>query len=346
MTKTVAIYGFSPRTRHHIHDSEAPEVWTLNNAYKPEYEAPLDRITRWYELHSDWQIFSDRVDDKHFEWLSKEHPFPIFMQEKRSEFPKSVKFPLDEIIQNVDGGRRYLTNSIALMVAHAIYEQVDRIELYGIDLEYGTEYAYQKAGTEYVIGVAIGRGIDIYFPNGCALLNAPIYAYDAHTQTISKDQLLEHLNYYRSKLDELTAEYMPLRDKYINDGDTDALMQMQKMNPDLWLWDGAQTAINILMSKYVTNGIIGRQSLEREHKTMMNDLMKSQGDANLFRGKISILNDLGITNGKSQEIFSEYEKHVERVHTIDGMSQAVGKLIKLIDFRAFDMDIKHSVKAR
>ena len=90
--KTVAIYGFSSLTRDYIHQSEAAEVWTLNNAYK--YDVPMERVTRWYELHQDHQIFfQDKEKQKYYQFLKKEHPFPIFMQKQRDEFPSSITFP-------------------------------------------------------------------------------------------------------------------------------------------------------------------------------------------------------------------------------------------------------------
>jgi len=330
--KTVAIYGFSSKTRDYVHQSSVNELWTLNNAYK--YDVPMERVTRWYELHKDHQIFfDDKEKQKYYQFLTQQHPFPIYMQEQRDEFPCSVKYPLDDIAKSVDGGRYYLTNSIALMLAHAIYEGYERIELYGVDLAYGTEYSYQKAGTEYMMGVAIGMGIDVYVPPECPLLNSPVYGYNAHTQTVHVDILKEHRHYYQQVLDSMVKKYIHVVERY-HAGDKDALAEIAAMNPDLWMWDGAQTAVNVLIDKAIS-GVVGRQVLERERDKLDNSLLVSLGRANYANGVMSVSN--------SGEAAQEYEKQLERMHGADGMKQAVTKLIALIDFRPIDLELEHTI---
>ena len=172
--RTVAIYAFSPTTRGAIKDSKAKEVWTLNNAYK--HDVPIKRITRWYDIHSDWYLNSILVKDEHRQWLKQKHSFELITADK---------YPLEEITAML--GYPYLTNSIAYMAAHAVFEGVDRLELYGVDMALGTEYAYQKAGTEFVLGFARGRGVDVYVPDNCALLHAPLYAYDQESSVMARN---------------------------------------------------------------------------------------------------------------------------------------------------------------
>lgn len=342
--KTVAIYGFSPRTRAYINSSNADEVWTLNNAYKPDYAAPLERVTRWYELHQDWQIFSGNITQEHLIWLQDEHEFPIYMIDSYAEFPASVKFPKDVICQYVDGNREYMTNSIAWMIGHALYEGFDRIELYGVDLMYGTEYSYQKAGTEYMIGIAIGKlGADgVYLPPGCALLDAPLYGYDAHTQTIHRDTLEEHRAHYEQLYETAYQDYAPLLEKY-NSGDKSVLPELLEMNPALWRYDGAQAVVRMLIETRLTGDWIGRQALERLKTKTAHEMSAAKTRVNYSAGMIAAYQELGINNQKSQELLRENEQHQESLHVLDGQVQALIKLINQINFRTYDMDLPASI---
>jgi hypothetical protein len=69
----------------------------------------------------------------------------------------------------------YLSSSIALEIAMAIHEGFSEIHLYGVDLNTDAEYAWQKPGVEYMLGVAVGRGIKIVLPDNCPLLAGTIY---------------------------------------------------------------------------------------------------------------------------------------------------------------------------
>lgn len=144
----------------------------------------------WFELHGPkiykWEI---RRPHKHTEWM-KAFNGPVYMHEADPEIPNSVAYPLKEIADDVFrnimrltaentlesyASMPYLTSSIALQMALAIHEQFSEIHLYGIDLNTDSEYAWQKAGVEHLIGVAAGRGIKVVVPDACALLKGKIY---------------------------------------------------------------------------------------------------------------------------------------------------------------------------
>lgn len=68
-------------------------------------------------------------------------------------------YPIDTIIKffNTD----YFSNTVDYAIALAIYKGYTEIGLYGINMLRGSEYAYQKAGVEFWIGQAMGRGIKV-----------------------------------------------------------------------------------------------------------------------------------------------------------------------------------------
>ncbi len=201
--KTVALVGFASATLGFAHDSQADEFWSVNNAI--DYNIP--RIDRLFEIHPlEYLELKSKGENngqnKHWDWLLKEHPFPIYMQEVFPQFPSSVQYPFEDVYALMGGIKRgerkepkpYLTSSIGYMLPMAILEGFERIEIYGVEMASGTEYGYQKANTEFWIGMAAGQGIEIYIPEISALLNAKLYHVDG--QMIGRQTLESHLEQY------------------------------------------------------------------------------------------------------------------------------------------------------
>lgn len=80
---------------------------------------------------------------------------PIITQEKHKLLPTSIPFPIDEM------PFKYFTNSIAYMIAYAIYKKATEIELYGIALLFHEEYTRQRPCIEFWLGYARGKGIRV-----------------------------------------------------------------------------------------------------------------------------------------------------------------------------------------
>jgi len=90
--KSVAIYGFAPQTRDLVHQSDADEIWTLNNFYN--YNLPEGRVTRTFEMHALWMHASNvekEPDNHYWGWLKSEHPFCIYMPKVRDDFIKDLQ---------------------------------------------------------------------------------------------------------------------------------------------------------------------------------------------------------------------------------------------------------------
>ena len=76
-----------------------------------------------------------------------------------SEIPSSEAYPLDEIIEKF--GVCYFTSTIDYMIAYALNEGAKEINLYGINMSVKSEYAYEKPGAEFWIGMAMGMGVKV-----------------------------------------------------------------------------------------------------------------------------------------------------------------------------------------
>lgn len=189
--REVALVGFAPGTRDLWKTlPESVEIWTLNWAWKHG----IERISRLFELHDpvslrNYAVLGEETEREHVRWLMETHSFPIYTLHP-AEYPMRVAYPLEGIVSTLFGKRpAYLTSSFAYMLAMAIFEGVDRIYVYGFEMSRTSEYMYQKAGAEYLLGLAMGRGVEIVLPEQTNLLVSGLYGMGG--QAIGR-QSLEH----------------------------------------------------------------------------------------------------------------------------------------------------------
>lgn len=70
-----------------------------------------------------------------------------------------TNYPLQEVIAYF--GVDYFTNTVDYALALAIYEGFSEIDIYGVNMTFGSEYEFEKPGVEFWIGQALGRDIKI-----------------------------------------------------------------------------------------------------------------------------------------------------------------------------------------
>lgn len=182
---TVAFVGYSRLTRHLVPWEQEMEVWSINEMYKV---GGLKRWDRWFQIHpyDNFMRDNNQNDPDHPAWMQEKHDFPIYCQDKYPDVPSSVRYPLDDVIQVL--GRRYMTSSFSYMMGLALLLKFKRIEIYGFDMANETEYARQRPNGEWMIGLAMGRGVEVYVPPESKLLRAPLYGYE-HIMTSFRQQL-------------------------------------------------------------------------------------------------------------------------------------------------------------
>jgi hypothetical protein len=159
----IQIVGLSPSYKR---APPEPESWGLP-------WSPLNtRYDVWFEMH-DRSIF-ERRGPEYVDTLRKADR-PIYMQREWDDIPNSVEYPLISVI--ADTGCDYFQSSIAYMLGLAIHEHKD-INLYGVDNHAGDEFAEERPCNEYLLGVAVGRGLQIWIHHSSSLLKfAPDNAY-------------------------------------------------------------------------------------------------------------------------------------------------------------------------
>lgn len=142
----------------------------------PEYEiwgvsarAPyVTRADRWFELH--------RLDGEPREWVDNwrniikvfSHDLELFMFYPEPDLgPKVTQYPIDRITHRF--GTYFMTSTFAWMIALAIDEmcpldekwEPGEIAIFGVDMEYGTEYRQQRVGFRHFIDLARILGITV-----------------------------------------------------------------------------------------------------------------------------------------------------------------------------------------
>src|SRR3990167_9912925 len=215
----VAIVGFAGTTRHLApFDDKEFEIWGLNEAHRQPW---MKRITRWFQIHERWDFTKQNNTSykEHWEWLQREHPFPIYMQEKYPDIPSSVEFPLDQVVgtflRNVKRGtsantysnqkeleiNEYFTSSFAYMCSLALLEGFKTIHVYGFEMATDTEYRYQKGSTEYWLGIATALCDEVYIPFECRLLGGAKYGFEV-SRMINRQRLEFLKGRYNQELEE------------------------------------------------------------------------------------------------------------------------------------------------
>lgn len=100
---------------------------------------------------------------------------PVITQKKHPLLPTAIPFPLDEM------PIKYFTNSIAYMIAYAIYKEATEIEMYGVALLLEREHSWERPCIEFWIGYAIAKGIKVTVHEPTTIecfKNLPLYGYD------------------------------------------------------------------------------------------------------------------------------------------------------------------------
>lgn len=206
--KSVALVGFSPTTLDGIWSSRVDEVWTLNNAKSTRKETQeLPKVTRVFEMHPEGLLRHPLYDPQesgenlHWNWLMNEkHSYQVITLVPMEGVDNNKVYPFEAIEGHgaiVRDGEPvdYATATFCYMLALAIWENYDFIEIWGFDPATGTEYAYQKPGAEYWMGVARGRGIKIWLHKKSNLLNGSLYGYEA-SQMITRQMLEGYRDFY------------------------------------------------------------------------------------------------------------------------------------------------------
>lgn len=193
--KTVAILGMAESTRELApFDDLDVEIWGVNESASnrgPHGKPWLRRWDRWFQMHKkfDYSRSNNQNDPEHWAWLRAATGKPIYLQETDPEVPAGVQYPKDAIVAKYlksyirVGDTKpieYFKSSAAYQLALAGLEDFQRVEVYGIEMSFETEYKDQRPNFEFWCGI-VGQTAEIVLPATCSLLGGSDsfrYGYD------------------------------------------------------------------------------------------------------------------------------------------------------------------------
>lgn len=156
----VAVVGMSASCADAPWDDASWEKWGL-----PWHEVYWYQMQRHFEMH-DMRLLESEHSDRPADYLERlKECERLYMQE--AYFHGATRYPFDEVAKTTG---EYWNSSIAYAMALAIHEGAKEIGVFGVDMSGDDEYGYQKPNMEYLIGLAIGRGIKVHIPEASPLL--------------------------------------------------------------------------------------------------------------------------------------------------------------------------------
>lgn len=153
----VLILGTIPTWKQAPLGDKSWEVWGMNSFW----DTWGKYATRWFEIHPISIMHNEGW--KYYKWIL-DCPIPVYMRKHYVNIPNSIPYPLEEVSK---GYLREFSSTFCYQLALAIHEGFKTIGLYGVDFSRGSmrERFFEWRGVLYWLGVAMGRGIKIQFPN-------------------------------------------------------------------------------------------------------------------------------------------------------------------------------------
>lgn len=230
--KKWAICGFASSSRHRMPlDDPSWVIMAMNQLYRH-----IPRLDVEWDIHRNWR--EDNVKDTDHPWWLSRCEIPVIMIEQEPSIPTSCRFPIERMKEKFSD---YFTSTVAFMLAWTI-DHIDRdvearlpimgapsnalvahaqiqalygeytIGVFGIDMIVGTEYDYQKACCEYLIGQASARGIVVLLPPETALCKQLWrYGYEAEPQAmLGLAEMGQRAQSIRERMNRINAELRTL----------------------------------------------------------------------------------------------------------------------------------------
>lgn len=126
-------------------------------------------------------------------WLKK-HPGPIYTSVPNADYPGSIAYPLEDVVNSV--GIAYFNSTAAYAVAYAIHIGVKQISCFGFDFTYANSHTAERgrACVEFYLGMAKARGIKLGLCDRTTLMDGMesnegrLYGYDGvHVDFVSDE---------------------------------------------------------------------------------------------------------------------------------------------------------------
>lgn len=294
--------GSHPRTRDLFDKTRTDcDVWVFNEAVS---NGTFPEATLCFQMHlpAIWRNPANRNDPGHFKWLTTQNEIPVYMMEQYPDVPRSLKYPLDEILEMVgEDPNHFLTSSVPQAMALAAYQnQYKRVEIYGVAMETNTEYQWQREGVAHWYGFLKGRGIKVYFAD--ETFKALLYGYEGEVM-LPYETFTERIAELQPQIEDLNKQYtacaLSLRsvvDKFLTADMTkeigECIVKQVEMSKKLGAIDGAMQENLKYKGKADTmreasggEFIFSRQEFESAAKTLSDAAAEWQIRVNTLSGQ-------------------------------------------------------------
>lgn len=196
--KTVRLIALGPSCAEASWQEEGKETWGIQYTWR---HFKLDRAfvmddKEWIEAKNN--SFNVPID---IAGEMRKTNIPIYVAKKWQDVANTIEYPIGRVLEYFKPVK-YFMNSVAYMLALAILEGYERIEMYGIDLRYFNdlggkmEYHHNWIDETHCIafwaGQAIGRGIELVITKRSSLMkpvmpNDPsLYGYEVSPMILSQ----------------------------------------------------------------------------------------------------------------------------------------------------------------
>ncbi|MGE0445581.1 MAG: hypothetical protein AB7P99_10155 [Vicinamibacterales bacterium] len=187
----VALVGTAQSWKSCPFDDPGLRIHSLNDAYVLN----LPRVDAWWEMHPLDHMHFRTMDQRviheqdvpagyyvrpqgHLDQLkAMAKTIPVYLQAEPPEgWPVNARrFDIERAVAEFGD---YFASGPAYMVAQAIWDGAEEIQVWGIHLETDAEYREQRPNFEFMLGIAKGRGIRVVMaPQSPVLKHGFRYAY-------------------------------------------------------------------------------------------------------------------------------------------------------------------------
>lgn len=167
-SKIVRILGNAPNLALMPPPAPGVETWCCNQ--RRGYLKWLPRIvetsewTRWFNLHS--RKHMEETYRRDIDWY-KQQVKPIYFQKHQPDIPASRPFPRAALQKHFRRDGHYFVCSASWLIALALYEKFDIIDLWGIEIaKRKAAYAWERPCMFYWINKAESLGTKVWRPDG------------------------------------------------------------------------------------------------------------------------------------------------------------------------------------
>jgi len=154
----------------------ADEVWVVNKLADLFAHDVLFRMDDLMEpRQTNYKVISDRHNKnihERFDPVLRAHPGPIITSKAYPEYPGSIEYPLEKVINYL--GYSYFATTPAYAVAFASMIGVKHLLIYGCDYNYYWNATLAEEGRgnmEFVLALCMAKGLKVSLARNTSLLN-------------------------------------------------------------------------------------------------------------------------------------------------------------------------------